>query len=150
MDDYRFLQRLSRTRSLDLLSSVRIGRLVFTSRSVPVIRPVNHLVEGDTLVVRATAGAAITAAVGRAGAAVAYEADAIDEATQLGWSVIVAGTARLLTDDLAAARYRLRLRPWVSGAADDVITITMDAVTGYAMVAVEPVSGEPFAGVRRG
>jgi len=146
MDEYRFLQKLTRARSLDLLGSVRLGRLVFTSQSAPVIRPVNHLVEGDTLIVRATAGAAITAAVGRTGATVAYEADSIDEATQLGWSVIVAGTARLLGDELAAARYRLRLRPWVSGSADDVITITMDTVTGYAMVAGEPAAGPPAAG----
>ena len=138
MDEHRFLQRLSRTRALDLLGSVAIGRLVFTYQGEPVIRPVNHLVEGETLVVRATEGAAITAAVGRGGAAVAYEADSIDEATQLGWSVIVTGTARLLGDEIAAARYRMRLRPWISDAADDVITITADTVTGFSMVAGEP------------
>ena len=146
MDEHRWLQQLSRSKALDLLGSVRIGRLVFTHQAVPVIRPVNHLVEGESLIVRATSGAAITAAAGRGGVTVSYEADEIDPATQLGWSVIVTGTARLLTDENAAARYRARLRPWISGTADDVITISADVVTGYRMMVGEPaVAGAPAA-----
>jgi hypothetical protein len=64
---------------------------------------------------------------------VAYEADSIDPDTHVGWSVIVVGTARLLTDEAAAARYRTLLHPWISGAMDDVITISTDLVTGYEM-----------------
>ena len=135
MDEQRWLQQLSRTKALELLGSVRLGRLVFTHQALPAIRPVNHLVEGESVIVRVTAGAAITAAAGRGGVVVAYEADSIDADTQLGWSVIVVGTARLLTDERAAARYRTRLRPWISGTVDDVITISADVVTGYRMVA---------------
>ncbi|HEX9031839.1 MAG TPA: pyridoxamine 5'-phosphate oxidase family protein [Streptosporangiaceae bacterium] len=138
MNEYRWLQQLSRSKALDLLSSVKIGRLVFTHQALPAIRPVNHLVEAESIIVRATAGAAITAAAARSGAVVAYEADSIDAETQLGWSVIVVGTARLLTDEIASARYRSRLQPWLSGAVDDVITISADVVTGYRMVAGEP------------
>ncbi len=140
MDEHRWLQPLSRTKALSLLGSVPIGRLVFTHQALPAIRPVNHIVEGESVIVRATAGAAITSASQR-GTVVAYEADSIDPETHLGWSVIVVGTARLLTDDRSAARYRARLRPWVSGTADDVITISADVVTGYQMLAGEPPPG---------
>jgi len=134
MDEHRALNQLSRSTSLKLLGSISIGRLVFTHEALPAIRPVNHLVEGESIVVRATAGAAITSAAGRDGAVVAYAADENDPETQLGWSVIIVGTARLLTDEQAAARYRARLRPWISDAADDVITISADIVTGYRLV----------------
>ena len=137
MDEHRRLEQLSRTRALDLLSSVNLGRLVFTHQALPAIRPVNHLVECESIIVRATAGAAIISAANRHGVVVAYEADSIDSENHLGWSVIVVGTARLLTDDAAAARYRRLLEPWISGAVDDVITISADLVTGYRMVPVE-------------
>ena len=138
MAEHRALDQLSRSTSLKLLGSVSIGRLVFTHEALPAIRPVNHLVEAESIVVRATAGAAITSAAGRDGAVVAYEADEIDPNTQLGWSVIIVGTARLLTDEQAAARYRARLRPWISEVADDVITISADIVTGYRLVSAGP------------
>lgn len=135
MDEGRRLEQLSRAAALRLLGSVAIGRLVFTHQALPAIRPVNHLVEAESIIVRATSGAAITAAAGNRGVVVAYEADSIDSESRLGWSVIVVGTARLLTDDAASARYRARLRPWVTGIVDDVIMISADLVTGYRMVA---------------
>jgi hypothetical protein len=134
MDEYRLLGELGRSKALRLLGSVSLGRLVFTHHALPAIRPVNHVVEGETIIVRATAGAAITSATGRDGVVVAYEADEIDPATRLGWSVIVVGTARLMTDEVAAARYRARVRPWIGGTVDDVITISAELVSGYEML----------------
>ena len=61
------LRQLSRTRALELLASVSLGRLVFTHHALPAIRPVNHLVECESIIVQATAGAAITSAAGRDG-----------------------------------------------------------------------------------
>jgi hypothetical protein len=144
MDEHRRLEQLTRTRALDLLSSVSLGRLVFTHQALPAIRPVNHLVECESIIVRATAGAAIVSAADRHGVVVAYEADSIDSENHVGWSVIVVGTARLLADDAAAARYRTLLHPWISGAVDDVITISADLVTGYQMVPREAADqGQP-------
>jgi Pyridoxamine 5'-phosphate oxidase len=134
MDEPRRLEQLSRGEALQLLGTVSLGRLVFTHRALPAIRPVNHVVEGESIIVRATAGAAITSEASRSGAVVAYEADVIDSDTRLGWSVIVVGTARLMTDEHAAARYRARLRPWIAGSADDVITISAELITGYRLL----------------
>jgi hypothetical protein len=134
MDEYRALEQLNRSEALKLLGSVSLGRLVFTHQALPAVRPVNHLVVSESIIVRATTGAAITSAADRNGVVVAYEADQIDAETRLGWSVIVVGTARLMTDDLAASRYRARLRPWIAGSVDDVITISTDLVSGYRLV----------------
>src|SRR5258708_5505455 len=138
MDEHRRLEQLSRTRALDLLSSVNLGRLVFTHQALPAIRPVNHLVECESIIVGATAGAAIISAANRHGVVVAYEADSIDSENHIGWSVSVIGTARLLTGDAAAARYRSLLRPWISGAVGDVITISAALATPYRSVPREP------------
>ena len=119
-----------------LLGSVSLGRVVFTARALPAIRPVSHLVDGDHVIIRTDSGAAITSELrAEAGTIVAYEADAIDLAEHLGWSVIVVGVARRVIDPDEAAVYRLALRPWVSGAKDQVIAIHADMVTGFRLVA---------------
>ena len=131
----RKLEALRREESLRLLRSVSVGRLVFTHLALPAIRPVNHAVEGDQVIIRAYVGTAIDTAVGsNSGMVVAYEADFIDPDTHLGWSVIIVGRASRLTDQDEAARYRELLRPWVVDGADDLIVIQADMVDGFRLV----------------
>ncbi len=121
---------------MHLLASVSLGRIVFTARALPAIRPVSHLVDGDRVVIRTDSHAAIVSELrAEAGTIVAYEADAIDLAEHLGWSVIVVGVAHRVIDPDEAAIYRRALRPWVSGAKDQVIAIHADMVTGFRLVA---------------
>jgi hypothetical protein len=132
----RRLEALPREESLRLLHSVSVGRLVFTHLALPAIRPVNHVVDGDQVVIRAYLGTAIASAVGNnAGMVVAYEADIIDPDTHLGWSVIVVGRACRLPDGVEADRFRRLLLPWVAdGNGDDVIAIRADMVDGFRLV----------------
>ncbi|GHI86004.1 pyridoxamine 5'-phosphate oxidase family protein [Streptomyces xanthophaeus] len=44
--------------ALRLLGTVPLGRIVFTHRALPATRPVNHVVEGEDVVVRLDEGAA--------------------------------------------------------------------------------------------
>jgi nitroimidazol reductase NimA-like FMN-containing flavoprotein (pyridoxamine 5'-phosphate oxidase superfamily) len=112
----RKLEPLSRGESLQLLSSVAVGRLVFTHLALPAIRPVNHVVDGDQVIIRAYVGSAIDTAVGNnTGMVVAYEADLIDPDTHLGWSVIIVGRACRVSDGAMADRYRQLLQPWIDG-----------------------------------
>jgi hypothetical protein len=121
---------------MSLLGSVSLGRVVFTAQALPAIRPVTHMVDGDRVIIRTDRNAAITSELrARAGTVVAYEADAIDTAEHLGWSVIIVGIAHRVTDPDEAACYRRVLRPWVSGAKDQVIAIHADMVTGFRLVA---------------
>jgi Pyridoxamine 5'-phosphate oxidase len=131
--DARRLEALPREESLRLLGTVSLGRVVFTQFALPAIRPVNHLVEGNKIIVRTHVGATITSAVDGTGTVVAYEADAIDADDHLGWSVIVVGRANLLADPGEIARYQKVLRPWVSGDLDEVIIITADMVDGFRL-----------------
>ncbi|HEY2130344.1 MAG TPA: pyridoxamine 5'-phosphate oxidase family protein [Streptosporangiaceae bacterium] len=135
MTALRRLEALPRAESLRLLSTVSLGRLVFTHLALPAIRPVNHAVAGDQIIIRAYLGVAISAAVGdRSGTVVAYEADLIDPDTHLGWSVIIVGRATRLTDPAEAARYRELLRPWLVDGHDDIIAIQADMVDGFRLV----------------
>lgn len=135
LTDVRRLEPLQRSESLRLLRSVSLGRVVFTHLALPAIRPVNHLVDGDRIIIRARLGTAITSeASSSGGTVVAYEADMIDSDDHLGWSVIVVGRASRLSDADEIARYRQELQPWVTGALDDVIMIQADMVDGFRLV----------------
>jgi Pyridoxamine 5'-phosphate oxidase len=135
MTALRRLEALPRAESLRLLSTVSLGRLVFTHLALPAIRPVNHAVAGDQVIIRAYLGTAISTAVrDRSGTVVAYEADLIDPDTHLGWSVIVVGRATRLTDPAEAAQYRQLLQPWVVDGADDIVVIQADMVDGFRLV----------------
>ena len=71
--------------SWQLLGSVSLGRVVFTLHAMPAIRPVNHLIDDETIIVRSHLGAAIVArAAADDGAVVCYEADELDPVRRTG------------------------------------------------------------------
>jgi nitroimidazol reductase NimA-like FMN-containing flavoprotein (pyridoxamine 5'-phosphate oxidase superfamily) len=118
--------------SLALLASVPLGRIGFTSKALPVIRPVSHVVDDGVIVIRSHDGAAIVSAARPAtGVVVAYEADDLGPAGQLAWSVVVTGVAHLVTDPKEAARYRGLLHAWADGQPDHIIRISPEMVTGF-------------------
>jgi Pyridoxamine 5'-phosphate oxidase len=138
-DERRKLEPLSSLESMQLLATVSLGRVVFTARALPAIRPVNHLVDGDYIIIRTDSGTPITSEV-RTGTIVAYEADVIDPADHIGWSVIVVGAAHRVTGPDEAASYRQALRPWDAGTKDQVIAIHADMVTGFRLVTADAVA----------
>ena len=117
----------------DLLRGTSLGRVVFTMHAMPAIRPVNHLIDGRTIVIRSHLGSAITGHASRDGAVVCYEADDIDPERHTGWSVIATGIARLVTDPGAVSRYQRSLEPWVARPMDQVIAITPETITGIQL-----------------
>jgi hypothetical protein len=128
---------------MDLLGSVSYGRVVFSRAALPAIRPVNHVVDDGDIVIRTRRLAGIGTALAAADAevdevpelVVAYEADLIDPATRLGWTVVVTGIATTITDPARLARVEQRLHPWVDSAMDIAIAITPEIVTGLRLVA---------------
>jgi hypothetical protein len=125
-----------------LLASVSIGRVVFTHRAMPAIRPVNHLVDGRTIIIRTHNGAAITSRAmkeaGRPsaphGSVVCYEADDLDPVRHTGWSVIATGLARLVTDPADIARYSAATEPWIAGEMNQVVAIEPGFLSGLRLV----------------
>lgn len=127
--------------ALALLGSVPLGRVVFTRHALPTIRPVNHVLDGGDIIIRTHEGAALTSRTQRAGdpgVVVAYEADSIDPVTHLGWSVVVTGYARPVTDPDELLRYQALLLPWVDRPMECAIRIVPDLVTGVRLVEAQP------------
>lgn len=113
------------------LASVALGRIVFTQRALPMVRPVNHIMLDGDIIVRSPDGASIVHPEdpGR-GTVVAYEADEIDPETHHGWSVVVTGVARIVDDPAEADRLAALLRPWALVTMNHVIRISPEIVSG--------------------
>lgn len=78
---------LGRDEALALLGAVCLGRIVFTRHALPAVRPVSHLLDNGTIVLRTHPDAALAALARRLPmheVVVAYEADAIDTTAHLG------------------------------------------------------------------
>ncbi|MEU7058651.1 pyridoxamine 5'-phosphate oxidase family protein [Streptomyces sp. NPDC046197] len=128
---------LDRDEALRLLGSLSFGRIVFTRHALPTVRPVNHVLDNGDIVIRTHEGTALTTRAREAdgsGVVVAYEADAIDPDTHLGWSVVVTGYAHLVTDPDELARYQALLSPWVKQTMDYAVRIRPDLITGIRLV----------------
>ncbi|GAB7143197.1 pyridoxamine 5'-phosphate oxidase family protein [Mycobacterium riyadhense] len=131
---------LDRTDAMRLLASVDHGRVVFTDKALPAIRPVNHLVDDGRVIVRTRLTAKVATAVrfsADAGEVVAYQADNLDPQRRVGWSVVITGLAKIVDDPAQIARYAQLLRPWVNKVMDTVIAIEPQIVTGMRIVADE-------------
>ncbi|MEV2225948.1 pyridoxamine 5'-phosphate oxidase family protein [Nocardia vinacea] len=133
----RAIVELDRAVALTLLATVPIGRVVFSRNALPAIRPVNHFVDDDgRIIVRTRLTSRLTSAVrGNSDVVVAYEADEIDPHQRTGWSVVVTGLARPVTDPGRIARYESLLHSWVDQLMDTVIEIEPSIVTGIRLVA---------------
>ncbi|WP_433192573.1 pyridoxamine 5'-phosphate oxidase family protein [Nocardia sp. CA-107356] len=132
----RAVVELDRATALELLATVPVGRVVFSRNALPAIRPVNHIVEEDGLViVRTRLASRLTSAVhANSGVVVAYQADEIDPHLRTGWSVVVTGLARTITDPTRIARYERLLHSWADGIMDTVIEIEPALVSGIRLV----------------
>ena len=128
-------QRLDEAEAIRLLASISYGRVIFTIKSLPAIRPVNHLVDEGRVIIRTRLTAAISGAVRSSdGVIVAYESDSIDPQTRTGWSIVVTGHAHTITDPDQVLRYEQLLHPWINHA-DTVVAIEPEIITGFRIAA---------------
>ncbi|GAA2245969.1 MULTISPECIES: pyridoxamine 5'-phosphate oxidase family protein [Streptomyces] len=127
-------RELGRQECLRLMTKVPVGRIVFTRGALPAVLPVNFGLDDDgAVLLRTSAASDLVRAV--EGAVVAFEADDVDAARQSGWSVVVTGSATVVTD--AAEHERLaRTGPasWVPAPQEAFIRIEPELVTGRELV----------------
>lgn len=76
-DEAKLTEELSVDACWDLLTKARTGRLAVAIGDQPDIFPINHVVDGRTIVFRTDPGTKLAAAV--LGSGVAYEVDHIDD-----------------------------------------------------------------------
>jgi nitroimidazol reductase NimA-like FMN-containing flavoprotein (pyridoxamine 5'-phosphate oxidase superfamily) len=114
---------------LELLGSVRVGRLVFTENALPAVHPVNFRLHGGDVVIRVAGGAKLDAAARNY--VVAFQADDLEPDLRLGWTVTVVGHAERITDiDEVVELSGTFLQPWVDGRRDHFVRIRSEMVAG--------------------
>lgn len=131
--DRNGLEVLGRDECLLLLGHATLGRIGLLVGVLPMVVPVNFALVGDRIVILSAAGAKLDAAVHHR--LVAFETDAFDSLYHAGWSVMVTGAAREVTDhdELAELRYAPLAR-WAPRGDERVIAISTDMVSGRRIV----------------
>jgi len=123
------LRTLDPAECLRLLEPGGIGRVGFAAAEGIVIVPVNFALAGKCVVFR-TAPDTLLAVY--AHGQVSFEVDRVDEERREGWSVLVHGHARTVTDEREIRRLEegTRLTPWAGGARDVFVRITPARISG--------------------
>jgi len=133
------MQDLTVGECVDLLGQHSLGRLAFVGKVgvMPLIIPVNYVIDRDTPVFRSDPGSKLTAAI--LGAPVAFEVDGgFDELKEIGWSVVVHGHAEEVTDPAEVARLeQLPLAPWAPGAKAHYVRVSPGQITGRRISSTE-------------
>lgn len=129
MYDSGGLEILSEAECRRLITAVPLGRIVFTDRALPAIQPVNFLMSDGEVIIRTSSGSKLAAAARNA--VVAFEVDEFDPAICTGWSVVIVGHARVVSENGQLAHLRrLPLRTWAPAAQDHYIAITPELISG--------------------
>ncbi len=125
----RALRTLSPTECLELLEPGGVGRVGFGSPDGIMMLPVNFAVTANTIIFR-TAPDTLLAL--HADAQVSFEVDRLDEALREGWSVLVHGHARKVTDEREVQHLEdgTHLEPWAGGARDVYVRIAPIRISG--------------------
>lgn len=112
-----------------LLSASGVGRVAVSTPRGPAVVPVNYEVVDEAIAYRTAPDSVPAAAVG---SEVAFEVDHLDEATGQGWSVLVVGYARVVTEPDAVRRLTegAHASPWAGGEREMWVSIRPTRITG--------------------
>ncbi|MCX4966118.1 pyridoxamine 5'-phosphate oxidase family protein [Streptomyces sp. NBC_00654] len=127
------LRVLDEDESRALLSQGGVGRVATDTPDGPVIAPVNYIVSNGEIFYRTALGAAPSSAGVRE---VCFEVDRIDDAFRRGWSVLVVGQGRFVTD-AAEVRALEAAAPGLAWAGEDRpiwLAITPHRITGRRII----------------
>lgn len=113
MNAFHDLVTLDADECWELLASVPVARVgIHVGERIDVL-PVNHTVIDRRVAWLSGAGTKLGAAA--AEESIVLEADAVDETGRRGWSVVVHGTARIVTDeDRKQQLFDAEVTPWVA------------------------------------
>lgn len=127
---HTMVHELTRAEAMELLQSHSyLGRIGFVVDGKPLILPVNYLAEENSVVFCTMPGTKLSALSG--GAAVVFEVDDSRPLYHAGWSVVVKGTAREITDaDELDALRRGPLHSWATRSTEHWVRISIEEVTG--------------------
>ena len=129
-DDLSWIEVLDGADCWRRLASQPVGRVAFIDDGHPRVLPINHAVDGNTLVFRTSSLFADTAAP----VPIAFETDEYDAQSRTGWSVVVRGVLDPVVDRGEIERCeRTGLLGWAPGERNHWFRIVPDRVTGRAI-----------------
>jgi nitroimidazol reductase NimA-like FMN-containing flavoprotein (pyridoxamine 5'-phosphate oxidase superfamily) len=126
----RGLRELSETECWRLLGSHDLGRIAFLIDDWPQVFPVNYATGEGAVLFRSTSGAKTTHGPG---SRACFEIDGWDDIAGIGWSVMVQGTIRDITDatdEQALELRQLSLHPAPPGVRNHLLALPAIRVTG--------------------
>jgi transcriptional regulator with XRE-family HTH domain len=115
---------------LALIAAGGVGRFLFVQAGRgPVALPVNFKMDGDDVVFRTSGESASIEGVHQQ--PVSFDVDHLDEALGEGWSVLLTGTAAVISDasELSHAQ-ALDIEPWAGGNRDLYVRLSPTEITG--------------------
>jgi uncharacterized protein len=140
------VDRLDEALIRDRLRHARFGRVAYLDGVQPIVVPVNIVSDETQHVLLRTAAETPLARLD--GQRVAVKIDGHDNADRSGWSILVRGVARDVTDapDVEAHRWqKVTVDTWAPGVRDRLIVVLPLSITGR--VIPSNVDGDWFAGV---
>ena len=128
------LKQLSRDECLHLMTSVPVGRIIYTRQALPAVELVNFAIDDGDIIIRTDHSGKLAAAT--RGAVVAFEADSLDTVRHVGWSVTVVGQSQEVTDPGEIGRLeRIGLNSWAPGGRQHFIRISPGILNGRRLYA---------------
>ncbi len=106
-----------------LLASCEIGRLAITAGALPLVLPVQYVLEDDQLLLRTPGHHEVSDAID--GQVVGFQADRLDPEHGVGWSVSVTGTVHVVHDATATTT----VLGWFSDGV--VLAMDTDVIVGH-------------------
>lgn len=127
--DRNGLEVLGREECLRLLGRATLGRVAITVGALPAVLPINFRLVADRIVFRTSAGTKLDAATRNT--VVAFEVDDMEPVSHTGWSVMVTGVAREVTDAAELdALASAKIPRWAPAEGERVVEITTDMISG--------------------
>jgi len=120
---------------LRLVKTVPVGRVGVTIDALPVVLPVNFVMNDGMVVLRTVPGTKLDTAT--AGMVVAFEVDNYGTSNEpWGWSVLIRGVAKEITDPTELQTVRaLPLESWAFDGSDDrYIKIAPTMISGRQII----------------
>ncbi|WP_063767848.1 pyridoxamine 5'-phosphate oxidase family protein [Streptosporangium roseum] len=120
---------LDRDTCMALLETAGIGRIAWSApNGEVVVLPVNFVVDRDSIVFKTSQGGKLDAV--HRGRPLSFEADGMEPALRVGWSVLLVGVGEVVADPDQVRRLRELPAPWAAMAEPVFIRLTARQVTG--------------------
>jgi nitroimidazol reductase NimA-like FMN-containing flavoprotein (pyridoxamine 5'-phosphate oxidase superfamily) len=123
------LELLDDDECLAVLARHPIGRVGLSAGALPVVLPVNYVLDGQTVLFRTESGLKLEAA--RQGAVACIEVDDYDVMSHSGCSVLATGRLGIVTEpSRLQALHDLPLRAWAAPSAPYLIELPIELLSG--------------------